>query len=327
MSKNTQLTNVEDYDVDRMRFEVQNCFLPNSKTMTYKRVNITTVNPDGTVGDLILPSENCFSFGIKENTDLENKEKITGYSLPICLWNQENGVPSPTKEQRKFTNIFDRIVEKCKDFLVENPGKMGEDEIDRKFHLKQLAKCIWKPKEKDSHGKSTKIEIPNSAPVLNVKLFTKTIITKKIENGKEKDHKTYKIITDFYDKQGQKLNPHDLIGVSGKVEVAIKIESIYYGSDKFRLQVKAYEVDFEESNSSRKRLLPSKNRLVSKNFGDEVFHDDNNSDDEKDDLKHVQDDSDSGSIEVSDEEEEKPKPKPKPKKKTVKVTRKKKTVS
>ena len=69
MSNNTQLTTADGYDIKRMIFsEPQNGSIPNSvPPISYKRISIQTRNEDGTIGDLIFPTSQLFSFGVNEN--------------------------------------------------------------------------------------------------------------------------------------------------------------------------------------------------------------------------------------------------------------------
>ena len=87
MSKNTQLTPAEGYlPKKRMIFsEPVLGEIPDSKPkIEFKRINIFTRNEDGTEGELIIPTERLYSFGISENTSQETG-KITGYTFPLCL--------------------------------------------------------------------------------------------------------------------------------------------------------------------------------------------------------------------------------------------------
>jgi hypothetical protein len=67
MSNNkTQITPIKGYDVNRMVFsEAISGAIPDSKPkIEFKRINISTKNEDGTVGELILPTSRLFYFGV-----------------------------------------------------------------------------------------------------------------------------------------------------------------------------------------------------------------------------------------------------------------------
>ena len=119
MSDHTQLTPASGYDVSRMTFsKPQEGSIPNNPAPTY-RIYLGTVNEDGTTGDLIIPTERCFSFGLGENTN--DKGEVTGYSLPICLYTRNmDGKAEPTKAEKDFVETFNNIVEHCKDYLLKD---------------------------------------------------------------------------------------------------------------------------------------------------------------------------------------------------------------
>ena len=77
MSANTQLTNCADLDVGNIMFSnPETKSIPNTP-ISYKRINILYKNNDGSIGDLIIPTEQLFSFGLQENTDMASG-KING---------------------------------------------------------------------------------------------------------------------------------------------------------------------------------------------------------------------------------------------------------
>ena len=49
--------------------------------------------PNNKQGPLILESPLFFSFGVSERKDIKSDE-LTGYCLPICLW-EKNSNPKP----------------------------------------------------------------------------------------------------------------------------------------------------------------------------------------------------------------------------------------
>jgi hypothetical protein len=62
--RSNQLSSASEYDVKRMVFsDPIKGSIPNT-TISYKRINISTLNKDGSIGDLILPTERLFSFGV-----------------------------------------------------------------------------------------------------------------------------------------------------------------------------------------------------------------------------------------------------------------------
>jgi len=209
--------------------------IPDSKpAITFKRINIQTRNPDGSVGELILPTEKVFSFGVCENTNMDTG-KVNGYVLPLCLYNKD----CPTSAEKEFVITFNNIVDRIKNHLIEHRESFDQEDLDER-DLKKLNPLYYK-KEK---GKI----IDKAGPTL----YAKLIMSKKLN----------KITTMFYDPHtDQEIDPLELIGKFGFAKTAIKFESIFIGS-KICLQIKVHECEFEIQQTGLKRLLST--RPVSK---------------------------------------------------------------
>ena len=232
MSQNTQLTSAFGYDTKRMLFsEVQHGSIPNSiPQINYKRINIQTQNEDGTTGDLILPTSKLFSFGVSENSD-PNTGKVNGYVMPLCLWNRD----SPSSEEKEWSDTFDSIVERCKEHLVANREEIEQYDLTIS-DLKKLNPLYWK-KEK---GKI----VPGVGPTL----YAKLINSKKLN----------KILTMYFDFDGETVDPLSLLGKHCYAKSAVKIESIFIGT-RISLQVKLYECEVSLVDTGMKRLLQRPN--------------------------------------------------------------------
>lgn len=230
MSRNNILSPVDQFDVSKIIFsEVQENKVPNT-TISIKRMNISVLNEDGSVGDLIFPTEKLYSFGVSENKAFGNPDQINGYTLPLCLWNK-NG---PTKEERHFTDTFNAVVEHCKKHLVENREELGKGFSDLDYpDLKRFNPLYWK---KDEKGKI----VEGTGPTLYAKL-----IQSKKDN---------KMISVFRNEEDEIIDPMTLIGKKCFARAAIKIESIFLGA-KIGLQVKLYQVYIEPIESGMKSLL------------------------------------------------------------------------
>jgi hypothetical protein len=231
MSNTTQLTSASSYNVNRMIFSSPvTSTIPNSiPKVSYKRVNICTKNQDGTCGDLVLCTENLFSFGVSENKNQETG-KVNGYSIALCLWNRDN----PSKEEKEFTDKFNEIVEHTKDYLISNRDELEQYELEPS-DLKKFNPMYWK---RDRNG-----VVPGTGP----SLYPKLIVSKK--------DNTERIISTFYDKSsGQELNPMLLMGKYCYIKAAIKIESVFVGN-KLSFQIKLWEAEVELLEKGMKRLL------------------------------------------------------------------------
>jgi hypothetical protein len=100
---NTQITPAKGYDTSRMIFsEPVSGSIPDSKPkIEFRRVNISTRNEDGTVGELIIPTSRLFSFGVSENTSQETGS-VNGYTFPLCLWSRDGA----TEEEKTWTDTY-----------------------------------------------------------------------------------------------------------------------------------------------------------------------------------------------------------------------------
>jgi len=228
MSKNTQLTSADGYNTENIIFsETQDGTIPNSTPkINYKRINIQTKNPDGTTGDLILSTDKVFSFGVSENVSPDSG-KVNGYVMPLCLWNRDGA----TESEKSWTDTFNNIVEACKKHLVKNKEEIEQYDLTMN-DLKKLNPLHFK-REK---GKV----VEGTSPTL----YTKLIVSKK-QN---------KIVTMFFDFEGEPIDPTTIFGKYCFTKAAIKIESIFIGN-KISIQIKLYECEVEIMETGMKRLL------------------------------------------------------------------------
>ena len=126
MTDNTQLSTADGYNVKRLIFSVpQQGSIPNSvPAINYRRISIQTKNDDGSIGDLIFPTSQLFSFGVSENTNPETG-KVNGYVMPLCLWHRDGA----SKEEKAWSDTFDKIVEACKEHLVANREEIEQYDL------------------------------------------------------------------------------------------------------------------------------------------------------------------------------------------------------
>ena len=104
----TQLIDTSNYNTNNIRFSAPILGgIPDSKpAINYKRINISTIHPDGSSGDLLMATSKVYSYGVSENTNQETG-KVNGFVMPLVLYDR-NG---PTQEQREFVTTFNAIVE------------------------------------------------------------------------------------------------------------------------------------------------------------------------------------------------------------------------
>ena len=228
MSDNTQLTTADGYDTKNLIFsDAQAGTIPNSvPQINYKRINISTRNPDGTTGELILPTEQLFSFGVSENTNPDTG-KVNGYVMPLCLYNRDG----PSREEKAWVDTFNAIVDQCKQHLLASREEIDQYELEL-ADLKKLNPLYYKRDK----GKI----VEGTGPTL----YSKLIVSKKLD----------KIVTMFFDFDGNTVDPLALLGKYCYAKSAIKIESIFIGN-KISLQVKLYECEVKLMDTGMKRLL------------------------------------------------------------------------
>jgi hypothetical protein len=233
MSKeSTQLVDMETFDVSNMIFSdpIVSSIPDTTPAITYRRINISSRNDDGTVGELVLPTEEVYSFGVSENLDAKTKE-VNGYVMPLCLFNKSGA----SDAEKRFVDVFNNIVEKCKDYLLENKEELELYDLEGRSDLKKLNPLYYK---KDK-GKI----VEGAGPTL----YAKLIVSKKQD----------KIVTVFFNENGEQINALDLLGKYCYASGAIKIESIFIGGgNKISLQVKLYECKVRVISMGMKQLLP-----------------------------------------------------------------------
>lgn len=280
--ENTQLRSAKGYNVNNMTFSKVQIQKIGDTGMTAKRINIGTKNDDGTEGELVFLTEKLFSFGVSENTD-KASGKVNGYTVPLVLLGKDGA----TDGEQAFLDTFNAIIEKCKDYLVENKKELKMKDLERS-DLRKLNPLYYKKTEDGEIDE-------NSAPTL----YAKLIVSKK--NGQNK------IITEFFDgKTGEAFNPLDLIGKYSHMKAVIKIESLFLGSLKTSLQVKLYEAEVHLVNSGVKKLLqrPTANTTVRSFVNTAVTNPLNAADsDVEDDVSSIKG-KDEDDVDVEDDDEE-----------------------
>lgn len=288
---NTRLADVNTYNPEKsMVFsKLKLGQIPNQKIPT-KRIMISSVNDDGTVGELcirtpVLPKQKgkpyqpeCFSTGLKLNK-FENKDDgAGGYTLPIHLSNQDGSL---SERQKQFLSCFKAITDNVKKFLLKEETRK---EVGAKFKFSDsdLAKIdtIWY-KCNDNGDR-----VEGAVPILYGKVYDKKPKLSKDTWGDKQ------IAATFFDiDKGVDIDPLTLLDKHCNVSAVIKFESIYFGA-KISLQVKIVDVQVKMLGGGRISLLPR----------DES--DDENEEETKQEPEVVKDEPESKKVVVEFEEEE-----------------------
>jgi len=300
MATKTQLTDIHNYDTSNMIFSNPEAgSIPNSP-INFHRIHISTKNPDGSIGELIVSTEELFSFGLQENQDMTTG-LTNGYSVPLCL-HSKNGA---TQAETTFCNKFTEIVDSCKEHILSVKDDVGKYDLEMS-DLKKFHPFYWK-REK---GKIDESKGPT--------LYPKVIVSKK--NG-------IKIQTFFTDADtGEEINPLDILKKYMYAVCALKIESIFIGN-KISLQVKVYECMYRMIDTGMKRLL-QRPKVTTETTVQENTAETSYDGEEDDDFTRDTDEEgdDAGSLNgEEEEEEEEPQPEPEPEPEKPKKGRKKKT--
>jgi len=223
---NTQITSAYGYNTSNIVYgKPRDGNIPGS-SVTFKRIQMGTRNPDGTLGELILSTSRLFSFGLSPSVNMTTG-KTDGYTLAMCLTNMD----APTQEEKAFLDTFNKICDHAVDYILQHRDDVGKYELE-KADLKKF-NPVYIKREK---GKI----VEGSSPML----YAKVLQNKKMQT----------ITSLFYDKYGRDIDPMTLMNKQCFVKAAIKIEGIFIGS-KVSLQVKLHEAEVEMRESGVKRLL------------------------------------------------------------------------
>lgn len=233
MSNRLELTNILTTNFDDLGFgQAQQTQMTIGKTFRIPiQVKYSTGNR---YGPLIISTMDLFSFGISPNYNDNNE--INGYSIPLCMWDTKRS-ESDTVEERQWVAKYDELVEKIKQYLLQDEVK---EEIERydldEAELKKFGTLWYK------RGDKNKI-LTDVAP----RLYPKLIIRKKDNE----------ILSKFFDRDtGEELKPMSIVGQRCNITAALRVESVFVGS-KISLQVKIHEAHVEliQSNQFTSRLL------------------------------------------------------------------------
>ena len=140
-SKPTQLTQVKGFKICDVIFfkPVDNTISAIKPEVKYKHIKIQTKYDDGTFRPPVIPTETCFSFGVKENNQFEN----VSYSMPIVLYDRTIDRYEATEGQRKFLKTFEDIIKRCKEHLCIIGRKVGKPDMQIS-EIRNIGSCLYK---------------------------------------------------------------------------------------------------------------------------------------------------------------------------------------
>ncbi|PFX23308.1 hypothetical protein AWC38_SpisGene12151 [Stylophora pistillata] len=169
----------------------------------HQRINIQAKHACGenAPGPLLILSPLRFSFGVQGS--LNKTGDITGYSIPVSLWDSYED--QPTQKEFDFYAALKALKHLCRDHLEEVYGE-------------ELAGMMKFPM----------VEKEGKPPILYTKLMY--------------SEKTQRIHTLFHSKEKSKENPLDYLDQYIKVKMAILVDSIYISDNTVSAQLKLHDV-------------------------------------------------------------------------------------
>ena len=224
-----QLSNYENITKENIIFNKTKEYKVKDTNIKYKRIKIEVNYSNGKKGPLVVETPLLFSFGVSENKD-QKTGKLNGYSVPVCLWEQD-GVPN-TKEL-SFFDLINSINLICQKHLEEEYGTDLASFMSSPFYFKTITYTDKKGREKTKKDDT-------SAPILYAKLIY--------------SEKSRKILSLFKGKGGKDLNPLKYLNQYCNVKLALIIEGIFISKTVTSLQIKVHECYVKELEP-RKSLL------------------------------------------------------------------------
>lgn len=231
----SQVSDYVNFDVSSIVFskEVKK-EIPN-KTGTgpgirFFRIPISVRRKDGSLGKLIFAPSDLFTFGVSTNKN--DTGAVTGYTLPLTLWNKDG----PTADQTSFISTIENVIKACKDHLVSVRKAIMKPNLTFDS-LCDLDKVLYYKLGEDGE------RIPDRGPAMYPKLFT------KVNDG------VMDITSGFIDQNGNDIDPMTLIGKYGHASPALFIDNIYIGA-KISLQVYVGEAIVKLVNTGHRGILP-----------------------------------------------------------------------
>jgi hypothetical protein len=236
-SKAKVITNIYDINVnDDIVFSEPVIEAIPGSTLTGRRIRVSTRYPDGKYGDLVLETEELFSFGVKESSfgsDPTDSQKKKDYTMSLCLYDREG----PTDKQQEWVDIFENgIIRKIREHVVGVKRELRKHDMTERDIKSPLSRKV-----NEETG-----EIEDSSP----KWFIKLIVSRK----------TGAICTSFWDVEGSKLPVDSVMGKFCKARCAIIVDSIYVNSARVSIICKLWEATVEilEPAGSTRLLKPKK---------------------------------------------------------------------
>ena len=206
-----ELSSYKNITKENIRFNEAKEYQVKDSNLSYKRIPIEIKYGSKKKGPLVVETPFLFSFGVSKNLD-KKSGKLTGYSLPVCLWPRDS---KPSSREKEFFDIINLLVD-----LTNQHLEGGEYPVlNSPLYYKQIEYTDKKGKKK------TKVD-ESSAPILYPKIIY--------------SDKSKKILSLFNGKKGS-VDPFKYIDYKCQVKLALIIEGVFISDTTTSLQIKVHE--------------------------------------------------------------------------------------
>ena len=172
-----ELSSYKNITKENIKFKETKEFQIKDKNLTYKRIPIVIKYGGKKIGPLVVETPFLFSFGVSRNLD-KKTGKLTGYSIPVCLWPKDT---SPTSREKEFFDIINLLVDLSQQHLEKKYGADQASTLPSPLYYKNIEYTDKKGKKK------TKVD-ESSAPILYPKIIFSEKLRKFLTlfNGKKR---------------------------------------------------------------------------------------------------------------------------------------------
>ena len=222
-----ELSSYKKITPENIIFNEANEYSVKDSDLSYKRIPIQIKYGGKKRGPLIVETPFLFSFGVSKNLD-KKFGKLTGYSIPVCLWSKDS---TPKSSEKEFFDIINLLIDLSQKHLDKKYGNAIV--LSSPLYYKQIEYIDKKGKKK------TKVD-ESSAPILYPKIIY--------------SDKSKKILSLFNGKKGS-LDPFKYIDYNCRVKLALIFEGIFISDNTTSLQIKVHECYIRDLEP-RKSLIP-----------------------------------------------------------------------
>ena len=129
-----ELSSYKNITKENIIFNEAKEFKVKDSNLSYKRIPIVIKYSNKKRGPLVVETPFLFSFGVSKNL---NKEfgKLTGYSIPVCLWSKDT---SPKSSEKEFFDIINLLVDLSQQHLEKKYGPDQASTLSSPLYYKNI---------------------------------------------------------------------------------------------------------------------------------------------------------------------------------------------